>query len=63
MDIIKFSYIFFYQLNQEIDQLNRIIMDTKLKMGTCQLYDQVYLTQVNTPMLKIDPYLNENNRK
>lgn len=49
-----------YDLNQEIDQISESIKDTKLKLGTCQMFNEVYLSQLRTPLAKIDPFFDEN---
>ena len=51
------------QLHREIDQMTENIKDTKLKHGTCQMLNEVYLSQLRAPIAKIDPFYDENREK
>lgn len=51
-----------YQMKQELNALNNIINDTRNKTNHCQTLDETLLTQITTPLHKIDPYY-ESNRK
>ena len=57
-DFLSFS--FFLKLKTELDQLNGLIGSTSKKMNTTKIYDEVLLSQLETPLYKIDPYYNQN---
>ncbi|RMZ98338.1 hypothetical protein BpHYR1_047894 [Brachionus plicatilis] len=45
-----------YDLNREIDQLSDAIGDTRKKLGTLDMINEVYLTQLETKLNEIEPY-------
>lgn len=51
-----------YNLNQEIDQMTENIKDTKLKLGTCQMLNEVYLSQLRAPLTKFEPNFDEHRK-
>lgn len=51
------------KMKKELSGMDSAIRDTKLKMGTCKMLDETLLTQLGTPLLKIDPYYAENRRR
>ena len=57
---LLFFFEIIIKLNQEIDQISVSIKDTKLKLGTTQMLNEVYLSQLRTPLAKIDPFFDEN---
>jgi len=52
-----------YDMKKELSAMESGIRDTKLKMGTCQMLDESLLTQLGTPLLKIDPHYAENRKR
>ena len=50
-------------MKKELSEMDSGIRDTKLKMGTCQMLDEALLTQLGTPLLKIDPHYAENRKR
>lgn len=51
-----------YDMKGELHALNRAINDTKNKMEHCQKLDQSLLTQITTPVHKIDPFYDDNRK-
>ena len=53
----------YLKLKKEIDQMGEAIRDGKLKMGTCQMLNEVYNSQLRVPLAKIDPFYDENRNR
>jgi hypothetical protein len=43
--------------------LDETITDTRLKMRTCEMFDEVLLSQLSVPIAKIDPNYEENRKR
>lgn len=50
-------------MREELRSLDSGIHDTKMKLGTMQKLDEALLTQITTPIYKIDPHYNENRNR
>ena len=50
-------------MRRELNQLDEGIIDTKLKMRTCEMFDEVLLTQLRVPIAEIDPNYEKNRKR
>ncbi len=50
-------------MKKELNSLNSGIHDTKMKLGTMQKLNEALLTQITTPINKIDPLYTENRNR
>ncbi|CAF0710729.1 unnamed protein product [Brachionus calyciflorus] len=52
-----------YDLNREIDQMGDAITDTRKRLGTLNMLDEVYLTQLEAKLSEIEPYHQDHRRR